>query len=186
MASDLEIFTLGHSTLSLEAFLALVHTHALAHVVDVRRFPGSRRHPHFAGPALAAALAEQGVGYTWLPGLGGRRSRRADSPHTGWRVAAFAGYADHMDTPEFRQAAAQLLELPGRARTAILCAEALPQRCHRRLVADWLLAHGVRVTHILTKSRACAHALTPFARVEGGRVIYDGGQPDLPTSPGRR
>ena len=186
----MEIFTVGHSTRSAEEFLALLEAHGIEIVADIRRFPGSRRHPQFAREALAAALAEAGQGpcaqrgvgcieYVWLPGLGGRRSRRKNSPHTAWRVPAFAGYADHMETPEFQDAVHELLALARRARTAILCAEALPHRCHRRLVSDWLVAHGVSVQHLLGPKRVEAHTLTPFARIDGDRLVYDGGQPAL-------
>jgi uncharacterized protein (DUF488 family) len=167
------VHTLGHSTLSLDAFLALLAAHRIAGIADVRRFPASRRHPHFAGDALAAALADAGVAYDWLPELGGRRSPRADSAHVGWRVAGFRGYADHMETPEFAAGLSRLVELAGARSTAVLCAEAVPWRCHRRLLADALLARGIEVRHVMSPATADPHALTPFARVEGDRLIYD-------------
>jgi uncharacterized protein (DUF488 family) len=174
------VLTIGHSTHPLEAFLGLCRAHGITHVVDVRRFPASRRHPHFSQAPLAAALAEAGIGYTWLEGLGGRRKARKDTPHTAWRVEGFAAYADHMETAEFEAAMAEVLRLSADHRVAVMCAEARVDRCHRRLVSDGLLARGVEVRHITSKTRAVPHTLTPFARLEGTRVIYDGGQPELP------
>jgi uncharacterized protein (DUF488 family) len=175
------VFTIGHSTRGLDEFLALLDAHRIGLLVDVRRFPGSRRHPHFARAALADAAARAGIEYRWVEALGGRRSRRADSPHTAWRVPGFAGYADHMDGAEFARAAAQLLEWARSARAAILCAEARPEQCHRRLIADWLTAQGATVEHILAARRTARHQLPEFARVEDGRVIYDAGQLPLET-----
>jgi uncharacterized protein (DUF488 family) len=170
------VFTIGHSTRALDDFLVLLAAHAIAALVDVRRFPGSRRHPHFARPALAESAARAGIEYRWVEALGGRRSRRAGSPHTAWRVPAFAAYADHMDGAEFARAAAELVGWARSARTAILCAEARPEQCHRRLIADWLTVRGVTVMHILDSRRTARHQLPDFARVEGDRVIYDVGQ----------
>ncbi len=173
------VYTIGHSTRALEEFLALLAAHGINRLVDVRRFPGSRRNPHFAREALADTLAGAGVEYRWVEALGGRRSRRPGSPHTAWRVPAFAAYADHMDTAEFAAAAAELMEWAGSGRVAILCAEARPEKCHRRLIADWLTARGVMVSHILGLSRTATHQLPEFARVSDGRVVYDGGQLSL-------
>jgi len=174
------VYTLGHSTLDQEAFLALLARHGIAGIADVRRFPASRRHPHFGRDALAASLAETGVAYDWLPALGGRRPAHAGSPHVGWRVEAFRGYADHMDSAEFAGGLARLLELAAARPTAIMCAEAVPWRCHRQLVADALVARGVEVRHVVGAAEN-PHRLTGFARVEGDRVVYDrAGQPRLP------
>ena len=167
------VYSVGHSTLDLDAFLALLRAHEIAGFADVRRFPASRRHPHFGGDVLAAALADAGVAYDWMPELGGRRTPRRDSPHVGWRVAGFRGYADHMETPEFARGLARLSTLAGMRRTAVLCAEAVPWRCHRRLLADALLARGIEVRHVLGATKVDLHELTEFARVEGERVIYD-------------
>jgi uncharacterized protein (DUF488 family) len=175
----MRLWTLGHSTRPLAELVDLCRGYDLRRIVDVRRYPASRRYPHFGTDTLAAALAEVGIGYTWLSGLGGRRSRRKGSPHTAWRVAAFAGYADHMDTVEFRTAAAELVQLAEHEAVAIMCAEAWPMSCHRRLIADWLVAHGAEVIHILDAARAVVHELPPFARIEDGRVIYDGAHPQL-------
>jgi uncharacterized protein (DUF488 family) len=173
------ILTVGHSTRSLEEFLSLLHEAGVRTLVDVRRYPGSRRHPHFGGERLAGSLRAAGIEYVWLPGVGGRRSPKKNSPHTGWRVEAFAGYADHMDSAEFREAAGELLRLAQRGYTAIMCAEALPHRCHRRLLSDWLTVHGVAVTHVLASRRLEPHEMTPFARVVGDRILYDRGQAEL-------
>src|SRR5262245_55226017 len=139
----MEILTLGHSTHALDQFLSILQAHRVRILADVRRYPASQRHPHFARASLDATLKTVGIEYVWLPGLGGRRPRKNDSPHTAWQVDAFAGYADHMESEEFLEAAEQLLEVGQRARTAIRCAEALPQRCHRRLISDWLLIRAV-------------------------------------------
>jgi uncharacterized protein (DUF488 family) len=170
------VHTLGHSTLSVAEFLALLAEHEIRGVADVRRHPVSRRHPHFTREALAAALAGAGLFYDWLPGLGGRRPVRSDSPHVAWRNASFRGYADHMDGREFSDELARLLTIARARSTAILCAEAVPWRCHRQLVADALVARGIRVRHILGPRTASEHSLTAFARLVGDRVVYDGGQ----------
>lgn len=173
------LFTIGHSTRELEAFIDLLAAHGIEHVIDVRRFPRSRRNPHYAREPLADALGARGIGYTWLEGLGGRRSRRAGSIHTAWKVNAFAAYADHMETAEFEDAARTALSIADRARVAFMCAEARAEQCHRRLISDWLSARGHEVRHIASASRADPHELPPFARTEDGRVIYDGGQTRL-------
>jgi uncharacterized protein (DUF488 family) len=173
------VHTVGHSTLALDDFLALLRVHGIVGLADVRRYPASRRHPHFGREALARSLADAGVAYDWFPELGGRRSALPDSPHVGWRNAAFRGYADHMDTAEFRAGIARLLDLAHERPTAIMCAEAVPWRCHRQLIADALVARGVAVRHALGPRSTSEHALTAFARVEGERVVYDRGQLDL-------
>jgi uncharacterized protein (DUF488 family) len=170
------VYTLGHSTLPLDDFLALLRAHGIGSVADVRRFPASRRHPHFAREALASALARAGVAYTWLPGLGGRRDARAGSPHVAWRNPSFRAYADHMGTAEFATDLARLLAVGSAGPTAVMCAEAVPWRCHRQLIADALLARGVEVQHVLSGAAPEPHRLTPFARLDGQRVVYDGGQ----------
>ena len=171
------VHTLGHSTLALEDFLALLAAHAIDAIADVRRFPASRRHPHFAREPLAASLAARGVVYSWLPALGGRRAPRPDSLHAAWRNASFRAYADHMDSAEFEGGLAAFLELARDRRAAIMCAEAVPWRCHRQLIADALVVRGVEVLHVTGRGDAGPHRLTPFARAEGGRVIYDRGVP---------
>jgi uncharacterized protein (DUF488 family) len=180
------VHTIGHSTSALPEFLASLAHHGLGTIADVRRFPASRRHPHFAREALAAALADAGIAYHWLPGLGGRRHGRPDSPHVAWRNAAFRAYADHMDTDEFRDGLAALLALAADRPTAILCAEAVPWRCHRQLLADALVARGIEVRHAIGTAAPGVHRLPPFARLEDTRVVYDGGQLGLAPGQGDR
>jgi uncharacterized protein (DUF488 family) len=170
------VHTLGHSTRSLDDFMALLDAHGIAGIADVRRFPGSRRHPHFAGEALATSLAAGGRRYDWLPALGGRRPVQPASPHVGWREPGFRGYADHMETDEFRGGLDELLVRAAERPTAVLCAEAVPWRCHRQLLADALLVRGVEVVHVLDVASTRPHRLTAFARIEGDRLVYDGGQ----------
>jgi uncharacterized protein (DUF488 family) len=173
------VYTVGHSTRTLEEFLALLGAHGIGGIADVRRYPASRRHPHFAREALARALAAAHVRYDWLPELGGRRPARADSPHVAWRTMGFRGYADHMESAEFHAGLEKLLGLAAARPTAILCAEAVPWRCHRQLIADALVARGVTVLHVTGASAPARHRLSPLARREGDRLIYDGGQPPL-------
>jgi len=170
------VFTIGHSTRAIGELLALLAEHGIEVLMDVRRFPGSRRHPQFSRDALAAALAAAGVEYVHEPRLGGRRAARADSPHTAWRVEAFRGYADHMETAEFNAALEDLIRLSAGRSVVILCAEAVPWRCHRRLISDALVARGIDVRHILAPGRADLHELDPNARLlEGGRrLVYSG------------
>ena len=172
------MWTIGHSTRTLDALLALLRVHGIERVVDVRRFPRSRRHPHVNADALARDLPAAGLAYRHLPGLGGFRRPRQDSHNTGWRNASFRGYADYMETDEFAGHLATLLDEACAGRTAIMCAEAVPWRCHRSLISDALLARGVEVRHILGEAPAQAHALTAGARIEGTRVVYPG-EPDL-------
>ena len=173
------IYTIGHSTRDLGEFLSLLASHRVAQVMDVRRYPASRRHPHFASDALATALAAAGIGYHHEPDLGGRRVALRDSANTAWRSAAFRGYADYMETPEFQAALARLRRLARARPTAILCAEAVPWRCHRQLIADALVARGETVGHILGATRVDPHRLSSHAQVlPGGRVRYPAGPPD--------
>ena len=169
------VFTVGHSTRSIEELLALLTGHGVEVLVDVRRFPGSRRHPQFSRESLARSLEEAGIQYVHEADLGGRRAAHPDSPHTAWRVEAFRGYADHMETPEFEAALERLIRLAQSRAAVILCAEAVPWRCHRRLISDALVARGVEVRHILGAGRAERHDLDPNARVQpGGRIVYSG------------
>jgi uncharacterized protein (DUF488 family) len=167
------VLTIGHSTRALGEFLALLEEFEVTTLVDVRRFPGSRRYPHFGGPALARSLAGAGVGYTHEPDLGGRRDASPDSVNTAWRVAAFRGYADHMASPEFRAAMERVLAASEAGRPVVMCAEAVPWRCHRQLIADTLVARGVPVRHILGAGQERAHELNPSARPgPSGVLIY--------------
>jgi len=166
------VWTLGHSTRPLAEFLELLARFRIEALVDVRRFPGSRRHPQFAEAALRKTLTEAGLEYRWMPQLGGRRRPRPDSPHTAWRNASFRGYADHMDSAEFARALDELMELARRRRTAIMCAEALWWRCHRALIADALRVRGFEVLHIFDDSKPVLHPFTPAARIVDGRLSY--------------
>src|SRR6058998_2420125 len=173
------IYTIGHSTRELGEFLDLLAAHRVTQVVDVRRYPASRRYPHFARDALAAALDAVGVAYHHEPELGGRRTARRDSTNTAWRSASFRGYADYMETSEFEEALTRLRELARARPTAILCAEAVPWRCHRQLIADALVARGEDVMHVTGPGEASPHRLTPFAQVlPGGRLSYPAAPPD--------
>jgi uncharacterized protein (DUF488 family) len=167
------VHTAGHSTLALDDFLALLDVHGIRGIADVRRHPGSRRHPHFAREPLEASLARAGIAYLWIPELGGRRRPRPDSPHRAWKVEAFRGYADHLDTAEFRTGMDRLLAFATERPTALLCAEALHTRCHRRLIADALVVRNVDVLHLRKGSTPEPHRLPPFARVDDGHLIYD-------------
>jgi len=173
------VWTVGHSTRGPGEFLALLEAYSIQAVADVRRFPGSRRYPWFAGDALAQSLAAAGIEYLWLPQLGGRRKARAGSSNGGWRNASFQGYADHLDSDEFAEGLALLLELASRRRTAIMCAEAVWWRCHRALISDALKLRGIEVTHILDATHAQPHPYSAAARVEDGRLSYPPRQPDL-------
>lgn len=167
------MFTVGHSTRSLEGFLELSRAGDVRCLVDVRRYPGSRRHPHFGRDVLAATAGEIGIRYVHEPRLGGWRSARADSPITGWPVGWFRGYADHLATPEFAAGLERLEEAAAAERTAIICAEAEPGRCHRQLVADVLVLRGWEVRHMLAAGQTREHRLHPAARLlADGRVIY--------------
>jgi len=166
------VWTIGHSTRPLDEFLALLAAYELEAIADVRRFPGSRRHPHFAREALSETLAGQGIDYLWLPALGGRREPRPDSPNTGWRNLSFRGYADHTMSAEFAGGLDELLALAARRRTAIMCAEAMWWRCHRAIIADVLRARGIEVVHIMDGKHATVHPYTKPARIVEGRLSY--------------
>jgi uncharacterized protein (DUF488 family) len=167
------LYTIGHSTRTLEDFIALLNREGVSHLVDVRAFPTSARYPHFNQASLAESLARQGIRYSHFPELGGRRRVRRDSRNVLWRNAGFRGYADYMETREFAAALDDLLAAAAREPTAIMCAEAVPWRCHRSLISDAVLAKGIPVFHILDAATQ-AHRLTSFGRVdEGGRVRYD-------------
>jgi uncharacterized protein (DUF488 family) len=168
-----ELFTIGHSTHPLDEFLRLLERHGVAALADVRRFPGSRKHPHFNQDQLAAALPAAGVEYHWFEGLGGRRKAIGESSkNLGLRNESFRSYADYMATPEFHAAIDRLLDLGRRKRTAYMCAESVFWRCHRRLISDFLLARGVTVQHIMPTGELRPHTLTDGAKVAGGEVSY--------------
>ena len=166
------VWTIGHSTHPIDAFIALLTGHGVRTLVDVRRHAGSRKHPQFNPDALGASLAAAGLAYVPMPSLGGRRTARADSPNVAWRNASFRGYADYMQTPEFDAELRNLVELARTDRVALMCAEAVPWRCHRSLIADALTAHGVATCEIASPKRLQPHRLPPFACVHGETVTY--------------
>jgi uncharacterized protein (DUF488 family) len=168
------VLTIGHSTHPLAAFIEMLKDQGVTKVADVRTVPRSRHNPQFNGDTLPAALAGPGIGYVHLIGLGGWRRARPDSPNLGWHNASFRGFADYMQTPEFAENLLALMELGRTARLALMCAEAVPWRCHRSLIADALTVRGVRVEHIMSRKTVAPHRLTPFARVEGARLTYPG------------
>jgi uncharacterized protein (DUF488 family) len=176
-AAGLEVLTVGHSTRTLEEFVELLRAHSAERVVDVRTVPRSRHNPQFNRETLPRALRRAGIGYIHLKGLGGLRHARKDSVNVGWRNASFRGFADYMQTPEFDRAVARLLKIAREKHIAILCAEAVPWRCHRSLIADALMVRGTRVRHIMSGARADEHRLTPFARVRGTVITYPGTPP---------
>ena len=171
-ATSSTIWTIGHSTLPLDAFLQLLSHYRLEAVADVRRFPGSRRHPQYASVALRTALAEHEIAYQWLPVLGGRRRPRPNSVNTAWRNASFRGYADHIGSAEFADGLGELLKFSARQLTTLLCAEALWWRCHRALIADVLCVRGIEVVHILDAEHAVVHPYTSAARIVRGQLSY--------------
>src|SRR3954452_2357983 len=168
-----ELLTVGHSTHPLDAFLALIEGAGVETIADVRRFPGSRRHPHFGAEALAGSLRDAGIGYEHLAELGGRRSVEPGSPNDGWEIPAFRAYADHLRSPEFAAGRSRLAELARERRVAVMCAEAQHWRCHRRLIADVFTFDGWHVRHLMSSSRIDDHAPPPFAiRAPDGLPLY--------------
>ena len=166
------IWTIGHSTRSADDFVAVLQAHGIEVVADVRRFPGSRRHPQFGSDALAAHLAAGDIGYAWLSRLGGRRRGDAGPEHQGWRNLSFRAYAAYTWTEEFAQGLDELLLLAAGARTAVMCSELLWWRCHRALVADVLRFLGVEVTHLASEGPGTPHPFTSPARVCDDRLVY--------------
>lgn len=166
------IYTIGHSTHEIERFVQMLWHHRIGTLADVRMHPGSRRLPQFGQAALDEALAAESIQYVHLRELGGRRKPRSDTPNLGWDTPAFQGYADHMESPEFEVAMDRLMSLASERTTAVMCAEALWWRCHRRLVSDALVVRGRRVSHIGPDGRLSEHRLTPFAIADGTRLTY--------------
>jgi uncharacterized protein (DUF488 family) len=166
------VLTIGHSTRTIEEFTDLLQAHAVSRVVDVRTVPRSRHNPQFNQDSLPDSLKKARLGYVHIPGLGGLRHTRRDSINVGWRNASFRGYADYMQTPEFEQSLEELIQLAKQERIAIMCAEAVPWRCHRSLIADALVARGILTEDIMSPTRRQIHALTSFAKVRGKRVTY--------------
>src|SRR5437764_882790 len=175
----LSVLTIGHSVRTWEEFRDLLRVHDVRRVIDVRTIPRSRRNPQFSRETLSRSLHSSRIGYVHLPALGGLRRARPFSVNTGWRNASFRGYADYMQTPDFDSGLRRLIELAAEKRSAVMCAEAVPWRCHRSLVADALVVRGVPVVEILSESTYRMHELTPFAQVEGARITYPSEQATL-------
>jgi uncharacterized protein (DUF488 family) len=173
------IFTLGHSTLSSEKFFKILKTYGIQRLVDIRTIPRSRYNPQFNKDSLAESCKPENIDYVHIKALGGRRSARKDSVNTGWRNGGFRGYADYMETAEFQEALEMLIDISRQKNVAIMCAEAVPWRCHRSLVSDALNVRGIPVIEIFTESNYRAHKLTPFAKVNGLRITYPPEQPLL-------
>ena len=181
MSDAATIYTIGHGNRPLEELVALLQQNGVGCLVDVRMFPGSRRHPHFGRGELERSLPAAGIEYAWEGDtLGGRRRPRADSPHVAMRNASFRAYADHMESAAFREGIERVLERAGSGRVALMCAERLPWQCHRYMISDYLVAHGLEVRHIVDHNAPRAHALRSEARLDDGRLVYDRNtQPDL-------
>jgi len=180
--ASLVVFTIGHSTRPLAAFIRLLKAHGIQRVIDVRTVPRSRHNPQFGRSQLSPALHSSRIHYRHLPGLGGLRHARPDSTNTAWRNASFRGYADYMQTSEFVDSLERCIALAKRERVVLMCAEAVPWRCHRSLIADALLARGIEVREIANAVRTRAHTLTPWARVKRTQVTY----PATPSAKRRR
>jgi uncharacterized protein (DUF488 family) len=166
------IRTVGHSTRPVEALIEMLKAHGVTRVLDVRTIPKSRHNPQYNSEALERSLNEAGIGYEHIKALGGLRHPRKDSPNTGWRNESFRGYADYMQTAEFESALDALVEAAAREAVAIMCAEAVPWRCHRSLISDVLTARGYPVEHIMSANKSDPHTITAFARVDGKSVSY--------------
>src|SRR6202047_3274073 len=164
------VLTIGHSTHTWKDFRDLLRAHRVERVIDVRSIPRSRHNPQFNRATLSRKLRAARIGYVHLRKLGGLRHARRDSPNTGWRNASFRGFADYMQTSDFEVGLHRLLKLAGQKRSAIMCAEAVPWRCHRSLIADALIVRGVQVEHIMTQILHHSHKLTPFANIKGERI----------------
>ncbi len=171
------IYTIGHSTRTLAELVDLLRDHGVTRLADIRRFPGSRRHPHFSRESLEQTLPRAGILYEHFEDLGGRRTPLRSSPNGAWESDQFRGYADHMHTLAFRAAVERLLASD--SPTAVMCAEAVPWRCHRNLLSDDLLCRGIEVLHILGPGSAQPHALNEMAKIDGERVIYPPGQKNM-------
>jgi uncharacterized protein (DUF488 family) len=175
------VFTIGHSTRPIEEFIGLLQAHAVSRIVDVRTIPRSRHNPQFNQDSLPDSLKKAGLGYVHMPGLGGlRHAKRGSIKNAAWRNASFRGYADHMQTPEFEQKLEELIQLAKQEQIAIMCAEAVPWRCHRSLIADALLVRGIRTEDIMGRTRRTIHTLTAFAKFRGKALTYPAEHSELP------
>jgi uncharacterized protein (DUF488 family) len=171
MSMDI-VCTIGHSDRPIEEFIALLQQNEVGCVLDIRTVPKSRHNPQFGQDQLPVSLAAAGIAYRQIPGLGGLRKPLKDSPNSGWRNTSFRGYADYMQTDAFRENVEEVAALAGEMRCALMCAESVPWRCHRSMVADALLVRGIPVEHIINPGKRRPHTLTPFAKVEGTRILY--------------
>ena len=178
--ADVTVYTVGHGNRTFLDLVKLLRSAGIDRLVDIRAYPSSRRHPHFSRGALEPALQAEGIDYRFAgKGLGGHRTPREDSPHVAIEEDAFRGYADHMATPLFRQHAEHLLRIASEGRTAAMCAERRPERCHRRLLSDFLVTRGATVTHVVEEGESVEHVLDPTLRVVDGELIYHGGSRQL-------
>jgi uncharacterized protein (DUF488 family) len=166
------LYTIGHSTRTIEQFLSLLKVHEIEQLIDIRTIPKSRHNPQFNKDVLAKSVRDSGIDYRYMGKLGGLRHTKADSPNLGWNNLSFRGFADYMGTNEFMQAIDELRGFAEKKKTAIMCAEAVPWRCHRSLISDVLTQQGWEVLHITSQKTASVHKLTPFLRVREGRIIY--------------
>jgi uncharacterized protein (DUF488 family) len=166
------VLTIGHSTRTLETFLHLLQAHGVTRLVDVRTIPRSKHNPQFNQETLPDALHAAGISYQHVAGLGGLRQTRHDSPNQGWRNLSFRGYADYMQTPEFKENLQVLIDMARQGRVALMCAEAVPWRCHRSLIADALVVRGLPVEHIMSETNSLNHSLRSWARLEGTDITY--------------
>lgn len=166
------VFTIGHSTKALDAFISLLQAHSITIIVDIRTIPRSRHNPQFNLDTLPDKLHTAGIGYVHMPDLGGLRHARKDSPNAGWHNSSFRGFADYMQTEEFEKNLGKLIDLSRSEQIALMCAEAVPWRCHRSLIADALLVRGISVEHIMSQNRRSPHSLTPFAKINGMKITY--------------
>ena len=176
--ANMTVWTIGHSTRQLDEFIELLKENKIEALADVRSFPGSRKFPHFNAEALSVSLPAGSIEYVPFKQLGGRRKVRKDSPHTVWRHEAFRGYADYMDTDDFKKGIDDLLKLATKKRTAIMCSEAVWWRCHRSMISDYLKSIGVTVIHIMTPGKTDEHPYTSAAKLQGGKLAYGPSQAD--------
>jgi uncharacterized protein (DUF488 family) len=174
MSPELSIWTIGHSTLSLAEFLDRLASFQIELLIDVRSFPGSRRYPHFNKESLSSSLEAAGIRYEHFRELGGRRRARPDSPNLAWRNESFRGYADYMETQDFRKGIERLLEVARNNRVAIMCSEAVWWRCHRSMISDYLKVQGIEVVHIMGEGKSELHPFTSAAQVVNGELSYRG------------
>ncbi len=170
--SNLVLFTIGHSTRALDEFIGLLRAQKIDLLVDVRKMPRSRRNPQFNRDTLPQSLEEVGIDYVEMPALGGLRRRSKDSPNGGWKNPSFRAFADYMLTPEFVEGVRDLINMAQNRRACLMCAEAVPWRCHRSLIADALVIRGIRTEHIMGSGRTLNHVLKPLAHVDGLRITY--------------